>query len=78
RSQASLAQIDKRMELGLSPFLYASVLQLLQLGEGELLQEVGEAPRPMQQDGRVAQKANRNVKHAKKFQKDSKKKKKKK
>ena len=31
--------------------------------------EVGEAPRKMQQDGRVAQRANRNVKHAKKFQK---------
>lgn len=69
RPQVSLSQIDKRMALGLSPFVYASVLQLLQLGEGQLLQEVGEAPRPMQQDGRVAQKANRNVKHAKKFQK---------
>ena len=77
RSQASLAQIDKRMELGLSPFLYASVLQLLQLGEGELLQEVGEAPRRMQQDGRVVQKANRNVKHSKKNQKKKNKQKKK-
>jgi hypothetical protein len=77
RPQVSLSQIDKRMELGLSPFLYASVLQLLQLGEGELLQEVGEAPRRMQQDGRVVQKANRNVKHAKKNQKKTNKKKRK-
>jgi hypothetical protein len=49
--------------------VYASVLQLLQLGEGQMLQEVGEAPQRMQQDGRVAQKANRNVSHAKKFAK---------
>ncbi|PRQ02627.1 YkgJ family cysteine cluster protein [Enhygromyxa salina] len=77
RPQVTLSQIDKRMELGLSPFLYASVLQLLQLGEGELLQEVGEAPRRMQQDGRVVQKANRNVKHAKKHQKKNKQQKKK-
>lgn len=69
RPQVALAQIDKRMALGLSPFVYASVLQLLQLGEGQMLQEVGEAPQRMQQDGRVVQKANRNVKHAKKFQK---------
>ena len=78
RPQVSLSQIDKRMNMGISPFLYAGLLQLLQFTEGQLLLEVGEAPRPMQQDGRVAQKANRNVKHAKKFQKDSKKKKKKK
>lgn len=69
RPQVALAQIDKRMALGLSPFVYAAELQLLQLGEGQLLQEVGEAPQRMQQDGRVVQKANRNVKHAKKFQK---------
>jgi Fe-S-cluster containining protein len=69
RAQLALSQIDKRMALGLSPFVYASVLQLLQLGDGQLLQEVGEAPQRMQQDGRVVQKANRNVKHAKKFQK---------
>ena len=77
RPQVTLSQVDKRMELGISPFMYASVLQLLQLGEGQLLQEVGEAPQRMQQDGRVAQRANRNVKHAKKFQKKKKKKKKK-
>jgi hypothetical protein len=69
RPQVALSQIDKRMALGLSPFVYASVLQLLQLGEGQMLQEVGEAPQRMQQDGRVAQKANRNVSHAKKFAK---------
>jgi hypothetical protein len=77
RPQVSLSQIDKRMALGLSPFLYTGELQLLQLGEGELLQEVGEAPRRMQQDGRVVQKANRNVKHAKKHQKKTKQQKKK-
>lgn len=69
RPQVTLSQTDKRMELGISPFMYASVLQILQLGDGQLLQEVGEAPQRMQQDGRVVQKANRNVKHAKKFQK---------
>lgn len=74
RPQVALSQIDKRMALGFSPFVYASELQLLQLAEGELLQEVGEAPQRMQQDGRVAQKANRNVKHAKKYQKKAKKK----
>jgi hypothetical protein len=57
------------MGLGLSPFLWVAVLQLLQLADGELLHEAGEAPRRMQQDGRVAQRANRNVRHAKKFKK---------
>ncbi len=69
RPQVALTQIDKRMALGLSPFMYAGELQLLQLTEGQQLQEIGEAPQRMQQDGRVVQKANRNVKHAKKFQK---------
>ena len=78
RPQVALTQIDKRMALGLSPFLYASVLQLLQLADGQFLHEVGEAPRRMQQDGRVARKANRNVKHAKKYKKKKKKKKKRK
>jgi hypothetical protein len=73
RPQVSLSQIDKRMSLGLSPFLYAGVLQLLQLADGQLMQEIGEAPQRMQQDGRVVQKANRNVKHAKKYQKKKKK-----
>jgi len=69
RPQVALSQIDKRTNMGASPFLYASVLQQLQFTDGELLLEVGEAPRRMGQDGRVVQKANRNVKHAKKNQK---------
>ena len=44
----------------------------LQLAEGALIQEVGEAPIKMQQDGHVAQRANRNVRHAKKYQKKGK------
>ena len=72
--QVQLAQLDKRMMLQVSPFLYAGVLQLLQMSEGQPIQEVGEAPQRMQQDGQVAQKANRNVKHAAKFKKKKKKK----
>jgi Fe-S-cluster containining protein len=72
--QVQLAQLDKRMMLQISPFMYAGVLQLLQLSEGQPIQEVGEAPQRMQQDGQVAQKANRNVKHAAKFKKKKKKK----
>ncbi|MEM6290472.1 MAG: YkgJ family cysteine cluster protein [Myxococcota bacterium] len=74
--QVELQQIDKRMMLQVSPFLYAGTLQLVQLAEGQMLQEVGEAPRRMQQDGQVVAKANRNVKHAAKFKKKKKKKKK--
>lgn len=73
--QVALAQLDKRMMLQLSPFMYASVLQILQLAEGQLVQEVGEAPVRMQQDGHIQQRANRNVAHAKKFKKKKKKKK---
>ncbi|MCA9649366.1 MAG: YkgJ family cysteine cluster protein [Myxococcales bacterium] len=69
KPQVTARQLDKRLALELNPFLYASILQLAQIAEGELVPEVGEAPRKMQQDGRVAQRANRNVKHAKKFQK---------
>lgn len=72
RQQVALQQIDKRMGLQLSPFLYVNLLQLLQLAEGELILEVGEAPRMMQQDGRVAGRANRNVRHAAKFKKGKK------
>jgi Fe-S-cluster containining protein len=72
--QVALAQLDKRMMLQASPFLYAGVLQLLQLAEGHPIQEVGEAPQRMQQDGQVARKANRNVRHAAKFKKKKKKK----
>ncbi len=74
RSQVALAQLDKRTALELSPFLYASVLQLLQLAEGHQFNEAGEAPTRMQQDGNVARPANRNVAHAKKYQKKKKKK----
>ena len=62
------------MNLELSPFLYAAVLQLLQIAEGQQINEAGEAPARMQQDGAVARPANRNVAHAKKFQKKKKKK----
>jgi Fe-S-cluster containining protein len=72
KQQATVTQLEKRMELGLSPFLYASVLQLVHLNEGELIQEVGAAPQRMGQDGRVVQKANRNKKGAKKYQKGKK------
>ncbi len=76
RAQVALTQLDRRMALGLSPFAYASQLQLLQLADGQLIQEVGEAPQRMQTDGRLTEKANRNVSHAKKFQKKKSKKKK--
>ncbi|MCA9704928.1 MAG: YkgJ family cysteine cluster protein [Myxococcales bacterium] len=69
KQQVVVRQLEKRLALELSPFLSASILQLAQLTEGELIPEVGEAPRKMQQDGQIAQRANRNVKHAKKFQK---------
>ncbi|MBV1860170.1 MAG: YkgJ family cysteine cluster protein [Nannocystaceae bacterium] len=73
--QVELQQLDKRLMLQVSPFLFAGTLQLLQLTEGQMLQETGEAPQRMQQDGQVVQKANRNVKHAAKFKKKKKKKK---
>lgn len=75
RAQVTLQQMDKRLGLDLSPFLYASLPQIVQLSDGQQLQEVGEAPTRMQQDGSVARPANRNVAHAKKFQKKTKKKK---
>lgn len=69
KQQVVVRQLEKRLALELNPFLAASILQLAQLAEGEIIGEVGEAPRKMQQDGQVARRANRNVKHAKKFQK---------
>jgi len=72
--QVLLRQIDKRMMLQLSPFMYAGVLQLAQLADGQLLQEVGEAPRRMQEDGQISRRANRSVPHAKKYKKGKKKK----
>jgi len=73
RMQVALAQLDKRMILQLSPILYAGILQILQLGEGQTIPEIGEAPQRMQQDGQIVQRANRNVKHAKKYQKNKRK-----
>jgi Fe-S-cluster containining protein len=73
KAQLELSQLEKRMGMQLAPFLDAGPLQLLQLAEGQLIQEVGEAPQRMQADGQVAPKANRNVAHAKKFQKDKRK-----
>lgn len=73
RQQLAIGNLDRRMELALSPFLHVGVLQLLQMAEGEMITEVGEAPQKMQQDGRVAQRANRNVKHSAKNQKKKKK-----
>jgi Fe-S-cluster containining protein len=70
RQQVAVRQLEKRLGLDLNPFLSVSILQLAQLTEGQVLPESGEAPQRMQQDGQVAQRANRNVKHAKKFQKD--------
>ncbi len=75
RGQVTLQQLDKRLGLELSPFLYASVPQIVQLADGQQLAEVGEAPTRVQQDGSVARPANRNVAHAKKFQKQRQKKK---
>ena len=69
KQTVALAQLDKRMMLQLSPFLYAGILQTLQLTEGQMLLEVGEAPMKMQQDGHISRRANRNVKHAKKYKK---------
>ena len=62
------------MALGLSPFLYAGVLQVLELSGGELIQEVGEAPRKMQQGGMVGERANRGGKHSKRAKKGKKRK----
>ncbi len=74
RGQATMSQLDKRLGLELAPFLIAAVPQLVQLNEGQPFNEVGEAPVRMQQDGGVARPANRNVAHAKKFEKDRRKK----
>lgn len=72
KQQVTVRQLDKRLALELNPFLAASILQLAQISEGQLIAEVGEAPRKMQQDGQIARRANRNVKHAKKNQKKGK------
>lgn len=74
RGQVTMSQLDKRIGLELSPFMMAAIPQLTQLTEGQPFGEVGEAPVRMQQDGAVAKPANRNVAHAKKFEKDRRKK----
>lgn len=74
RAQVTLQQLDKRMGLELSPFMFAALPQITELTAGQQLGEVGEAPARMQQDGSVARPANRNVAHAKKFAKKRKKK----
>lgn len=78
RQQLALMQIEKRMMLQAAPFLNATVLQLLQFAEGQTIPEVGDAPTKFAADGQPAPKANRNVPHAKKFQKEKAKEKKRK
>src|SRR5690606_21562205 len=70
RQQLELLQIEKRMLLGVAPFLNAGLLQLLQFCEGQSIPEVGEAPPRFGADGLPAPKANRNKPTAKKFQKE--------
>jgi Fe-S-cluster containining protein len=70
RQQLALMQIEKRMMLGVAPFLNAGLLQLLHFCEGQTIAEVGEAPTRFAPDGQPAPKANRNKPSAKKFQKE--------
>ncbi len=72
-AQVELATLDKRMALSLSPFLYVGLLQLAVLAEGQPIQEVGELPQRVGLDGRLPERANRDVAHAKKNQKAKKK-----
>jgi Fe-S-cluster containining protein len=70
RQQLALMQIEKRMMLQAVPFLNANLLQLAHFAEGQMIPEVGEAPVRLGADGQPPPKANRNVAHAKKFQKE--------
>lgn len=70
RQQLALMQIEKRMMLQAVPFLDANILQLAHFCEGQTIPEVGEAPPRLGVDGTPPPKANRNVSHAKKFQKE--------
>lgn len=72
QAQVGLTQLDKRLNLQLSPFMFVSTLQLLEMSEGDMILEVGETPRKMGEDGRVAQRANRKKKSAKKYKKKGK------
>ena len=76
RQHVALMQIEKRMLMGAAPFLNANVLQWLQLAEGQLLVEAGEAPGRLTPDGQAPPKANRNNPGAKKFNKEKEKKRK--
>ena len=67
--QVKLRELDKRTTLAFSPFFFAGQLQALELAEGGLIQEVGEAPARLQQGGRIDSKVNRNRRTAKKYQK---------
>jgi Fe-S-cluster containining protein len=70
RQQLALMQIEKRMMLQAVPFLNANLLQLAHFAEGQTIPEAGEAPVRLGADGQPPPKANRNVAHAKKFQKE--------
>jgi Fe-S-cluster containining protein len=63
--------VDRRMNLELSPLLFAGLLQILEKGQAQALgmPEEGETPPRLAPDGTFVPAANRNVKHAKKFQK---------
>lgn len=74
RQHVALMQIEKRMLMNAAPFLNANVLQWLQLAEGQILAEVGEAPLRLAPDGQAAPRANRNKPGAKKFSKEKEKK----
>jgi Fe-S-cluster containining protein len=70
RQQLALMQIEKRMMMQAVPFLNANLLQLAHFAEGQTIPEAGEAPVRLGADGTPPAKANRNVPHAKKFQKE--------
>lgn len=65
--------VDKRLG-EVNPLLFAGVLQALHIGGGQPLREVGQAPLRVGRDGQVVKTANKNVKGAKKFQKQKRKK----
>lgn len=71
--QVALVQLEKRLVLQMTPFLYANILVLLQLAEGQTIPEVGEPPARFGAGGIIMPKANRNNPSAKKFQKKGKK-----
>ncbi|MGB1275468.1 MAG: hypothetical protein ACPG77_06930 [Nannocystaceae bacterium] len=72
RQQVALGQVEKRMVLGASPFLPATLMQIVQLVDGDMLYEVGEAPMRFSAQGTAMPRANRNRKGAKKFKGKSK------